>query len=109
MEVLYKNKKLREICERESIAYQKLGADSAHKLKVRLSALWAATCVTDLIAGNPHPLKGDKAGQFSLDLARGCRLVFAPAHESQPTCADGGIDWSRVSIVSIEFIGDYHE
>ena len=109
MEVRYKDKKIRELCEKQAVAEKKLGAASARKLKVRLVALEAAARVTDLVAGNPHPLKGDRLGQFALDLAGGWRLVFAPAHDPRPTRPDGGIEWSQVTIVSIEYIGDYHD
>jgi len=35
--------------------------------------------------------------------------VFAPANDPSPTTTDGGIDWTLVTIVSIEYIGDYHD
>ena len=57
-------------------------------------------------------LFGDKQfrlGQFALDLAGGWRLVFAPAHDPCPTRPDGSIEWSEITIISIEFIGDYHD
>ncbi len=109
MEVRYRDKKVRELCEKQAVAEKKLGAASARKLKVRLLALEAAARVTDLVAGNPHPLKGDRHGEFALDLAGGWRLVFAPAHDPCPTRPDGAIEWSEVTIVSIEYIGDYHD
>lgn len=109
MEVRYKDKKIRELCEKQAAAEKKLGAASARKLKVRLMALEAAARVTDLVAGNPHPLKGDRFGQFALDLAGGWRLVFAPDHDPCPTRPDGSIDWTNVTIISIEYIGDYHD
>jgi len=109
LEVRYKDKKIRELCEKQAVAEKKLGADSARKLKVRLVALEAAARVTDLVAGNPHPLKGDRLGQFALDLAGGWRLVFSPDHDPCPTRPDGSIEWSQVTIVSIEYIGDYHD
>lgn len=109
MEVRYKDKKIRELCERQAVAEKKLGAASARKLKVRLMALEAAARVTDMVAGNPHPLKGDRLGQFALDLAGGWRLVFAPDHDPCPTRPDGSIDWTNVTIISIEYIGDYHD
>ena len=109
MEIRYKDKKVRELCEKQAVAEKKLGAASARKLKVRLLALDAAVRVTDLVAGNPHPLKGERFGQFALDLSGGWRLVFAPDHDPCPTRPDGGIEWSQVTIVSIEYIGDYHD
>ncbi|MBL1260299.1 MAG: type II toxin-antitoxin system RelE/ParE family toxin [Thiotrichaceae bacterium] len=109
MEIRFKDKKLRRLCEERVVAEKKLGAACARKLRARLSDLEAASVVTELPAGNPHPLKGDRAGQFSLNLAGGWRLVFAPANDPCPRHVDGGIDWSQVTIVSIEYIGDYHD
>lgn len=109
MDVRYKDKKLRELCEKRAVAEQKLGTASARKLILRLQALEAAARVSDLVAGNPHPLKGDRHGQFALDLAGGWRLVFAPDHDPCPTGEDGAIDWSEVTIICIEYIGDYHD
>jgi len=109
LEIRHKSKKIRDLCEKQAVAEKKLGAACARKLKIRLLALEAAARVTELIAGNPHPLKGDRTGQFALDLAGGWRLVFVPAHNPWPTRPDGGIDWSHVTIVSIEYIGNYHD
>ena len=109
MEIHFKNKKIRELCEKHAIAEKKLGSANAHKLKNRLDDLNAATNVTDLIAGNPHPLKGDRLGQFAVDLAGGWRLVFAPNQDPYPLKDDQSIDWSKVTIICIEFIGNYHD
>ncbi len=109
MDIHFKDKKLRELCEKRAVAEKKLGAASARKLRTRLDDLEAATRVTDLTAGNPHPLKGDRHGQFALDLAGGWRLVFAPMHDPCPVKDDQSIDWSHVTIISIEYIGDYHD
>lgn len=109
MEIRYRDRKLRDLCEIRAVAERKLGADCARKLRVRLAALEAANSLTDLVAGRLHPLTGDRNGQFALDLAGGRRLVFAPANDPNPQRPDGSIDRSRVSIVSIEYIGDYHD
>jgi len=108
LEIRFKDKRLCELCEKASAARTKLGELVARKLRTRLAELEAATCVGDLVAGRPHPLTGDRAGQFALDLAAGWRLVFAPADEPIPRRADASIDWPTVTIVCIEFIGDYH-
>ena len=105
----YKNKKLQDLCEKNAVAHKKLGTDCARKLILRLQALEAAERVTDLVAGNPHPLKGDREGEVSLDLAGGWRLTFVPAHDPYPATPDGSIDWAQVTIVTIEYIGDYHD
>ena len=109
MEIKFKDKQLRDLCEKRAVAVKKLGDSGARKLQTRLADIAAASRVSDLIAGNPHPLKGDRLGQFALDLAGGWRLVFAPANEPIPRRDDASIDWSAVTIVCIEFIGDYHD
>jgi proteic killer suppression protein len=109
LDIRYKDKKIRELCEKRAVAEKKLGTASASKLRIRLVALEAAARVSELVAGNPHPLKGERAGQFALDLAGGWRLVFAPAHDPCPEREGGGIDWAQVTIICIEYIGDYHD
>src|SRR5690348_16937311 len=109
MEIGFRDDKLRDLCEKERVARKKLGDACARKLRSRLADLDAARVVTDLVAGRPHPLKIDRAGQFALDLVGGVRLVFAPVNDPVPQTQDGSTDWSKVSTVRIEFIGDYHD
>jgi proteic killer suppression protein len=108
LEILFRDKKIRALCEQRTVAEKKLGTDCARKLRTRLSDLEAASRVSELTAGNPHPLKGDRIGQYALDLAGGWRLVFSPADDPCPTRPDGGVEWSLVTLVRIEYIGDYH-
>lgn len=109
MEIDIPDDDLRALCEQQRLAVKKLGKPCARKLRSRLSDIDAATHVQELIAGHPHPLTSDRAGQFSLDLQGGVRLVFEPDHEPVPAFTDGGIDWSQVTRVTIIFIGDYHD
>ncbi|MCW5322192.1 type II toxin-antitoxin system RelE/ParE family toxin [Verminephrobacter aporrectodeae] len=109
MEIRFKDKRLRQLCEKEAVARKKLGDSGARKLLARWADLTAASCMSDLKAGRPHPLKGDRLGQFSLALDGGRRLVFAPANDPVARREDGSIDWSAVTVVCIEFIGDYHD
>ena len=109
MEIHFGDKKIRDICEKAAVANQKLGPSNARKLRVRLSELEAAPNASALVFGRPHPLEGGRKGQFAIDLSGGYRLVFAPRHDPNPTRADGSIDWTAVTIICIEFIGDYHD
>ena len=56
-----------------------------------------------------HELKGDRKWQLSLDLDGPYRLIFTPAHSPIPVRADGGMDWSQVTAVTILGIEDTHE
>ncbi|MDP8223618.1 MAG: hypothetical protein P9L99_09680 [Candidatus Lernaella stagnicola] len=109
MDILYSTRDVEKICADKRGAKKKLGGPGFKKLRARLADIRAAHNVTELIAGRPHALKGDRVGQFSMNLHGGHRLVFEPAHEPIPEKDDGGIDWNRVTAVCIIFIGDYHD
>ncbi|MEA5418676.1 hypothetical protein VB712_05505 [Spirulina sp. CCNP1310] len=109
MEISFKDKKLKALCEQSSLAQKKLGTQMAKKLRSRLADLKAASVVTDLCAGRPHPLLGDREGEFALDLAHPQRLVFVADHKPIPKQDDGSIDWSQVTQVCIVAIEDYHK
>ena len=109
MEIDIPDEDLRALCEEQRLAIRKLGTACARKLRGRLADLQAAAHVRELVAGRPHPLTGDRKGQFALDLHGGARLVFAPNHDPVPCFPDGGIDWAQVTQVTIVYIGDYHD
>lgn len=109
MDIQFQNDEQRTLCEQQKVATRKLGKPCARKLRTRLADLSAAVNVRELEAGRLHPLKGDRSGQFSLDLQGGIRLVFEPANDPVPNHPDGGIDWIQVTRVRIVFIGDYHD
>ena len=105
----FADKELRKLCETAKLAKKALGAPAAKKLQSRLADIVAAERVGDLVVGKPHPLSGDRKGQFSLTLHGGVRLVFEPLMDEVPTNDDGSISWPNVSGVRIVFIGDYHD
>jgi toxin HigB-1 len=109
MDISFSNDKLKDLCEQQRLATKELGAACAGKLRSRLADLSAAANVSELNVGRPHPLKGDRAGQFSLELAGGKRLVFEPANEPVPRREDKSIDWSLVTKARVIYVGDYHE
>jgi proteic killer suppression protein len=109
VDILFADEGLENLCSNQRQQKKQLGVKSAKKLQRRLADLMAAARVGDLVAGRPHPLKNDRAGQFAVDLDGGCRLVFEPAHDPPPSRDDGSIDWDAVATVRIVFIGDYHD
>ena len=108
MDIDFEDDDLARLCNDSRFAHRRLGTNSAKRLRSRLADLKAAPVVTELVAGSPHPLSGDRVGQFSLRLHGGHRLVFRPAHDPVPIRPDDGIDWSRVTAVTVVEIGDYH-
>ena len=108
MKISFLDADIEGLCKQSKLAIRKLGAESAKKLQRRLNELFAASVVAELVAGRPHPLERDRAGQFSVDLHGGCRLIFKPTTQP-PIKADGSIDWAQVDDVTILEAGDYHD
>lgn len=109
MDIEFSSPDLQALCEQQRLMTRQLGDNCGRKLRARVADLTAATSVAELVAGRPHPLKGDRAGQFALDLYGGKRLVFEPAHNPVPTRKDGSLAWELVTKIRIVFIGDYHD
>jgi len=109
LDIDYETTKLKKLCLVRKEADRKLGPNSGKKLRTRLADIEAASNVSELVAGRPHPYTEDKAGRFSLDLHGGDRLLFVPLKKPPPKKDDGGIDWSIVESILIVFIGDPHE
>lgn len=109
MNISFSNSELRKLCEDSKYAKKKLGSSSAKKLRTRLADLDAAMRLGDVTAGHPHPLIGDRIGQFAVNLSDGHRLVFKASDDPKPLNADGSINWREVKSIEIVFIGDYHD
>lgn len=109
MDIGFETPDLQELCEIERVAKRKLGAPCAKQLHNRLADIQAASVVTDLIAGKPHPLERERTGQYSANLVGPVRLVFEPADKPIPKTIEGKTDWSKVTKVTVVYIGDYHD
>ena len=72
----FKNKGLRKFFENGSAA----GTQPGHrqKLRIRLTALDALTCIEDMKtpAWRLHPIKGDRAELWALDLSKNWTIVI---------------------------------
>ena len=108
MRIHFADAKLKKICTDDRAAIKRLGPSGASKLQSRLADLDAATTLGAVVFGRPHPLAGDRMGQFALDLDRGRRLILASA-DPGAVLADGVTDWPSVTAVNVIEIGDYHD
>jgi toxin HigB-1 len=109
VKIAFLNQDIESICRQPKLATKRVGDLSAKKLQRRLGELFAASFVTDLVAGRPHPLKGGRLGQFAVDLHGGSRLVFKPTKQPPPVKEDSSIDWGKVEDITVIEVGDYHE
>ena len=90
---------------------KKHGSVRAKKIRQRLDDLYAAVVLEDTrnLPGRCHELKGDRAGQLSLDLDHPYRLIFEPANDPVPQKRDGGLDWTRTTAIVIVDVEDTHD
>ena len=109
MDISFLNSDLKKLCEDQEYANRKLGSASSKKLRTRLRILKVAVKLGEIPVGHPHPLKGNRTGQFALNLAGGRRLVFEPFDDPIPLNPDGSVEWREVRSIRIVFIGDYHD
>jgi len=111
MLIYFKTRHLHKICSKENEAIKKLGLKMARKLQQRMMELSAAPFL-DYISKLPpprcHQLKGQRSGQFSVDLDHPYRLVFVPANNPIPEEKDGSIDLTKIDSIEIIDILDTH-
>jgi len=87
------------------------GVENARKIRQRLAELNAAATLADVGRLPPvrlHTLKGDRKGQFAVDVKHPFRLLFELAHDPVPLKHDGGVDMARITRVRVLSIEDYH-
>jgi len=111
MDILFRNAKLRKACSQSVLASRKWGTEGGRKVMRRLDEMADSenmAVLTSLRQTQCHPLKGDRRGQFSVDLAHPYRLIFEPANEPLPKLPDGGLDLQRVTVVRILSVEDTH-
>lgn len=111
MEIFFRTGKLAKAFNSASTLQKAYGDRMARAIRNRLAVLKNARTLSRAPTGRPercHLLKGDRKGQYAVDLVHPFRLVFEPGHEPVPRDADGGVDTERVTAVTIVAIVDYH-
>lgn len=111
MEIIFHSAKFAKECQNQALLQQRHGTIRARRLRQRLDDLRAAVNleVMRTLPGRCHELKGDRAGQVSLDLDHPYRLIFEPANDPLPLKDDGGLDWSQVTIIRVIGVEDTHD
>lgn len=108
MEILFRDRRMHKVCSEDRLAVKELGPVRAKRLRTRLNELGLAARVSELLTGRPHPLKGDRAHQFSVDLDGPMRLILE-ANDPAAIEPDGRIDWPNVTAVWVVALEDTHE
>jgi hypothetical protein len=97
LELAFATKPLRELCESEAKAKERLGAKIAAVLKHRLADFRAAESVDELPIGKPRK----EADAYVLEFTNGVNVTFRPNHSENPVLKSGAIDWSKVTRIKI--------
>lgn len=111
MDLYFANDELENDCNRFDRLVRKHNTQRAKLIRRRLDDLRAALNLNALrtLPGRCHELKGDRAGQLSVDLDGPYRLIFRPMHNPIPMKTDGGLDWTNVRAIEVLGVVDTHE
>jgi plasmid maintenance system killer protein len=110
MEIDYRKNKLRKQCSEASEIKKNFGVN-AKRVSSRLDELTSAPNLEVLMqipAANCHPLTGNRAGEWAVDVSANFRLIFEIAEDPIPIKENGSINTKLVTKVCIIEIGDYH-
>lgn len=98
MKIVYKNKSLEKVCTNYDEARKKYNDKMAMKIHQRIDEITAIDTVENLIKyrlGRCHLLKGNRQGQYAMDLVQPYRLIFEK-------------NGDEIQIAKVIEINDYH-
>jgi plasmid maintenance system killer protein len=81
------------------------------KVNKRMKEISASYNLEDLKlipAGKCHELKGDRMGEYAVDISGNYRIVFIPDHHPILVKDDSSIDCIRITKIRILGTDDYH-
>ncbi|MDH4230635.1 MAG: killer suppression protein [Nitrospirota bacterium] len=114
MDISFNNNKLKKTFNEGAQLDAKHGKHRATKIRNRMAEFRAAKSLMDFWPPKSGPARchelteGKRAGQLSVDLDHPYRLIFVPNHNPLPLRTDGGLDWSRVTAITIIGVEDTH-
>ena len=111
MDIAFRTRKLEKTFNSAVALKRAYGARMARVIMIRLAVLRAARNLALAPTSRPertHRLRGDRDGQYAVDLVHPHRLVFEPDHAPLPRTEDGGVDAGQVTAIVIVEVIDYH-
>lgn len=106
MEVSFETVELRDLCEDESLATEEFGSEIAESLKHRLSDMFAADSIHDLLVGRPALGMFNGRECLRIELAGTCCMTMVPNHTSPRLDANGATKWDLVRRLMLVSLGD---
>ena len=110
MKISYKSNKLERSLTKVK-EMQKAFGTMAKKVNQRMKELSASANIEVLKtipAANCHELKGNRKGQFAIDISGNYRLIFVPDHDPIPVKEDKSIDCIKITDIQVIGTEDYH-
>jgi len=111
MKLNYKPKKLGKTVADLSAIKKNYGT-MAKDVNIRMNELKYVTSLEEmrfLPQANCHELSQNLKGHLAVDVSGNHRIIFKPSQSPAPLKDDGGLDWSKVTeITIIEIAYDYH-
>ncbi|MEH6512959.1 MAG: type II toxin-antitoxin system RelE/ParE family toxin [Maribacter arcticus] len=110
MKLTYKNNKLEKslTIDKEIIRYY---GQLAKKIKQRITELQEAdnlAVIATLPSMRLHPYKGDRKGEWSIDIFKNWRICFEIANQPIPNMEDAKVDLAKVTSIKIMSVEDPH-
>ena len=111
MIITFRTARLETTFNKEKALVREYGTVNARQIARRMAVLRAAPTLSSVPTIKPdrcHPLKGNRQGQYAVDLAHPHRLVFRPNHDPIPTRPGGSVDMAAITAIEIVDLEDYH-
>lgn len=108
MELSFENKELRKICEDKEEAIYKFGKDVSTQLQNRLSDIFAAESVEDIIAGNPRKTGEHPYLFYVINLTNEIELKFCANNSKKKYLDNGELDWTAITRIKLINIQSNH-
>lgn len=111
MDIQFASAKLERTFNSHKQLLKEYGKETTKKIRIRMAVLRSSPTLSSVPTQKPdrcHPLKGDRRGEYAVDLNHPFRLVFEPAGDPLPVKGNGSTDISAVTVIRILRVEDYH-
>jgi proteic killer suppression protein len=109
--ITFKTAKLQRIFNSHRNLVREYGEQNAARIAVRMAVLLQAPNLAAVPTGKPdrgHELKGNRRGQFAVDIVQPHRLVFRVSRDSSTQRQGRRIELGQVTAIEILGVEDYH-
>ena len=111
MQISFINNKLAKLLSSQKETLRTYGPDNGRRILLRLQQMADSGSLAELARlpqTRVHELKADRDEQISVDVKHPYRLLLVPDHAETPRKPDGGLDWTRITKVTVTEIADTH-